>query len=197
MAFKNIQQQGFTLIELFVTVAILSLILAIAIPSFSSFSRAQALKTSAQTTVKSLTNARVEAMTSTFASSTVCWNLNPAAIAFPNGAAGQNIGPGELVVVEGNAPAALGQTITANALASSPQAVTVSDNDADNCIAFDAQGRLNPVGAILGFLFCPLDPALDQGVRDIAALRVEVNPSGRVALKQNTDATGLGTLNCP
>lgn len=187
-------QIGFTLIELMVTIAIVGILLAVALPSYSDFSRRQILKTSAQTLVKTLTNARVEAVTSGQGSSFVCWNLGDETIALPGGTGGETINAGQIVVFR-NTLTGVTETISATQLISFQQGVVITDTDADNCISFGPQGRLtlasSPGPNPFGFLICR------QGNDNTNSLRVEVSRSGRAASKLNSeDTTGLGVQDC-
>ena len=185
---------AFTLIELIVTIAIFSIVVAVALPSYSSFARKQNISISAKVLNKALTAARVEAVTSDQASSVVCWNFTGSEEQFPGGAEGQVVAPGEIVVARGTLDA-ITTIESANQVLTAQQSLTITSNEDDgdlDCVTFDAQGRLGDADELpLGFLVC-------RGVGDaLDSLRVEVTNSGRSSVKLNTNTTGWGVQACP
>lgn len=59
---KNSKTDGFTLIELMITLAVLAIILVIAIPNMSTFSKKQAVRSTADNILLSMVYARSEAL---------------------------------------------------------------------------------------------------------------------------------------
>lgn len=174
---------GFTIIELLVTILILGILAAVAAPSFSDFVERKRVEAGTDDIVKTLSAARVEAMTITARSVFVCWNATAANITVNTNV----ITPGELVVMEGVAPFPLISSVTLF-----EGNIVVTDNETvDDCIGFDFQGRMTELdtgagGApVLFFLFCR------EAGDNTDAMRVEVSPSGRPSKKLNTNATGL------
>jgi len=183
---------AFTLIEVMLTIAVLSIIVAVAIPNYADFTRKQNISISSKVLNKAFTTARVEAITSDQSSAVVCWNLGGAVIDFPGGVAGtQVIAPGSIAVARGTL-AGITTIESSNQILTSQQSLTITDNDNDDCVTFDAQGRLgNSNVSPLGFLICR------EAGDAIDSLRVEVANSGRSLVKLNTNTTGLGIQACP
>ena len=186
---RAMKQAGFTLIEALVTVAVLTVIVGLAAPSFSSFLDRQNIRAANQFGMKALTTARTQAMLVDAASSYLCWNLSNGVITVADTDTSYNLEPGQLIVVEGVA-GDFNEVITLGEISTGSN--VVFDNDADNCIGFDAQGRLtdssNP--AVFGMTFCRKNNDPED------ARRIEVNAAGRVTMKLNTDTTGLGVQTC-
>ena len=184
--------------ELMITVALLSIILAISVPLYGEFTRKQGVRVSAQVLLKALTSARIEAITSDQSSALVCWNNGAADINVPGTSTAQVIAPGEIVVAQGDLAATTNVT-SAQQLLSAQQSIVLMDNDDDDCITFDAQGRLGDStdASVFGFLICRQAAGSDQALANIDSQRVEVSASGRAVVKLNTDTTGWGIQQCP
>lgn len=180
--------RAYTLIEALVTVALIGVIVILAAPSFADFLQRQSVRADNQFALKAFNMARTQAMIIEEGATVVCWNNSGVNTAMSDGTTTFTLSPGELMVVEGT-PAAFDDIITTGQVAA--DANVVFDNDADNCVGFDSQGRLAGSSALtFGMVFCK-----DAGDTE-DAMRLEIIAGGRVAIKLNSDTTGLGSQSC-
>lgn len=179
------RSSGFTLLELLVTMGVLGVIVSMAAPSFSDFAARQTIKADVQRFSKILIAARSLAMTTKSASAVVCWNGNASDQTVEGVAV-----PAKTIVAYSGSRGALG-TLEATQAFAEDQSVYRA-NEADGCIGFDSQGRLNDntTAAPISFLVCrAAGDATD-------AQRIEVSITGRVIARPNTSTRGANVQSC-
>jgi type IV fimbrial biogenesis protein FimT len=140
----NAHQQGFSLLELMVSITIAGILLAVAVPAFSTFVRGTRLSGSARNFVVDFAQARNEAVlrattvsvcTSTNLSSCDASGWNSGRLIFVDGGAIGTVDGGDLI---------LGVTQPLNTILTT----TATGVAAANVISYSALGRLTGVGQI-------------------------------------------------
>lgn len=167
------RSSGFTMIELLITIAILGIILAFAVPSFQTMIENNRVTSEANTLLSAVNLARTEAI------------KRGAVVSVQHEGAG--FGDGYCVVVGALGASADCATASGNDVLvrefEAPNAVTVTDNGAGlGGVSFDGRGfRMAPGigGNFWVELEPPTCPAGDQRLR-----QVEVAPAGRASLSQ-------------
>ena len=183
-----------------ITILVLGVIIAFAIPNFNDYIGRQRVKAAAQNVAKLLSSARVEALVIDQPNVIVRWNNTNTDITIADTTTtpskDQTLPPGSMASMDGTNNRFINVIDYANT-----DTVNVS-NDNNSQINFNSLGRLGGVssGGIFAILFCK-----ERGNSD-DAIRVEVSATGRVSqkLKENdatgglsASATGPTSLNCP
>lgn len=188
--YRTMKAKGFTILELMMGVAVLGIVTALAVPSFADFIERQRIKSDAQRLTKTLQNARIQAMTTQAARSSVCWNDTASDITFAytnldGDAKNVDLKPREIAVFEGEV-GSLGQLLSVNTLVVEETEVLTNEND--GCIGFNAQGGLTEsAGANVNFAICR-----EEGNTDNAFI-VSVNRGGRVVSTESEVSSDCGT----
>jgi Tfp pilus assembly protein FimT len=138
---KTYQKDGFTIIELVVSVAFLGVITVLAAPSFAGFLERQRVATQSEVISTMLNTARSESV-ARLLNVDVCWNTGAAAV----DVRGYSVGAGQIAVLVGN-PA---QSIRDVEL--SDDGLFIDDNDDNDCVTFLPSGRFDTVSASSGNL---------------------------------------------
>ncbi|WDS36037.1 GspH/FimT family pseudopilin [Pseudoxanthomonas sp.] len=125
------QVRGFTLIELMVTVAVLAILLAIALPSFQQTLRSNRVATSTNALIGTLALARSEAIRSTHGAA-VCSSTNGTAC-------GGSWSDGYLVWADANGDGALAATETVLKFTRGNGDIAITGPG--NAVQFDSRGR--------------------------------------------------------
>jgi len=176
----HIQARGFTLLELMITVAILAILLAIAVPSFQGFMASSRLNAETNRIVGGINAARMEAVKT---------NQNVVICTSSNGTAcnGTSWASGWLIFIDNNRDAALnnGETILTKSNANTSTSAVGNTNVASN-LSFTGDGQL--AGVANGTIrVCIPTNAVNENARDIILNRV-----GRI----HTERKDLNAL-CP
>ena len=176
---KTVRQAGFTIIELFVAVALLGVIVTMAAPSFASFVERQRISAQAEIISVTLSTARAEAM-SRLATVNVCWNQTSGVVTVNS----FDMQPGQMVVLIGN-PAEVIRDVSL-----SDDGIFIDDTDLDDCVSFNSSGRFNTAsatGGVLAFGVCK-----ESGVATDSK-GVVLNATGRASTVNNSDGS---VINC-
>jgi len=127
---------GFTIIELMLTVAIIAVISAFAIPQFSDFIQRQRVKTTTEVINQTVSEARSNALTQ-LADVTMCWNFTNVQVDVDS----QAIPANSILVYIPASDDDAQMDLTLREISSG--STLVQDTDDDNCVSFDSQGRLD------------------------------------------------------
>ena len=176
---KTFRQAGFTIIELFVAVALLGVIVTMAAPSFAGFVERQRLSAQAEIISVTLSTARAEAL-SRLATVNVCWNQTASVVTVNT----FDVQPGQMVVLIGN-PAEVIRDV-----ALSDDGIFIDDTDNDDCVSFNASGRFNTASATGGSLVFGV--CKESGVT-ADSKGVVLNATGRASTVDNSDGS---VINC-
>jgi prepilin-type N-terminal cleavage/methylation domain-containing protein len=177
----NSQQSGFNIIELLTTMVVLAVLASVAAPSFSDFSKRQAIRGDNQIALKAFSTARMQAMVNAAASSFVCWNLTASDVNMTDSDTIHILSPGNIVVTEGTA-AAFDEAIMRGDIVA--KGAAAFSNDADDCIEFDSQGRMTAGTATA----TPLIVTFCRGINDVQdSISLAISASGRVSSQLNID----------
>ena len=158
-------QQGFTFLELFITVALMGLILASAVPNLSAYVERRQVTASAQGISDMLSLARGQAVARA-AITNVCWNEDDADRT--EAGSSETLVPGEFIVwtMEG------GDVEVLKRVQFSANNFLDADDVADQCVTFDRFGRSN-LAANNGFYVCRRENETN------GALEVQLDLAGR------------------
>lgn len=182
---KNIKQnQGFTLIELMLAIGLLSILMLIAMPNLSQFVQRQKLSTHSEMINSAFSVARAEAL-NRLQDVRVCWNpRSESADATVNGYA---IRPGMMVVL---VPITAATSEVIRDVEYDADDVFVDDDEADNCVTYDSQGRLDSFdGQSLVFGVCRWSGETQD------SRSVSISPTGRPVSRDNVNG-GVATIDC-
>ena len=156
------QQRGYTLIEVFITVALLAVIVAVAFPNLSEFVDRRRISAGAQEISDILSFARQYSV-SRNQNVRVCWNEQNEGTAGVRNVAGHQIEHGGFIAV----PQADQATLLDRSSLSGSRSV-IRENLEGRCLFFQGSGRSNKAGS---FFVCPADDEVDGAfeiVLDIA-----------------------------
>ena len=185
---------GFTAVELIITMAVLAILVAAAVPSLQTMIRRNGVASEANRIVASLQQARTLAIAGgPIAGICVAAPTTPCA-----GGTARNYGGGFMVVTSASplVAAFIAVPVTYNEANSNVRILTTSSTAAGNRVLFDRLGRLAEATLVtdgVAFTIC-WDGVSTAG---IPGVRISVNPSGRVqseeipptpACRQNTTA---------
>jgi type IV fimbrial biogenesis protein FimT len=181
--YKLYKQSGFTLLELLVSISVMVILMGVAAPSISRFLSKQRVATQVQVISSALSVARSEAINRSV-NVFVCWNPTNANINVTLDGTARTILVDELVVVAAGATAGTSELV--RNVSYSPDNLFVADDEADNCLSFDPQGRLADFTT----------PSLIFGVcrasgDDSDSRSVTVTLAGRAAIEDNTGGTQI------
>ena len=172
---------GFSLVELMVTITVMAILLAIAVPSFRDVIHRNHVSSSSNELLASLAYARTEAITRSqlvsmcpSSSGTSCaggtaFDLGWIVYTYPAGAASAN-------AAYDSAKATLLRATTART------GVSIQSKSA-TVITFGQQGQLKPSSPTLIFVTCYLDGGTGQSTNAVPAAQLDVNGSGSVTTK--------------
>ncbi|RBP52660.1 GspH/FimT family pseudopilin [Arenicella xantha] len=161
--------RGFTIIEVISALALLAVLVALAVPSFSDFMRRQNVKAQATNIGSIMSLARTTAI-SRGSVVRVCWNNTNSNITD----SGVIVEPGDMMAKV--APAEILQVVNYQV-----ESYFVDDDLVADCLNFDSQGRTT---AVVNFAVCSKKNLVDD------SLMVELGRMGRARVSKN------GTLDC-
>ncbi len=172
---------GFTVLEAMITVALISITASVAAPSLGEFYERQKLNVGAETINSALSLARSTAL-SDLSEVKTCWNKATALKTVD----GVGILPGRMAVFK------VDPSVVVNDFAFS-DSLFIDDNDGDDCVSFDTQGRLvlaSISGGTLLFGICKeAGELVDSKV-------VTVKQTGRALTRPNVLSNGTSQINC-
>lgn len=162
--------RGFTILELMISLVTLGVLTAVAVPNLSGFYNRQKISSQAESIGTALSLARSTALSEATATK-VCWNPGSSAKTVDG-----------FVIAAGNLAVLLGTSGEAVANIPYSDRVFVDDDETDDCMEFDTQGRLDissVSGTTLVFAVCR-----ESG--DTAASRsITVSQTGRALIQNN------------
>lgn len=170
---------GFTLLELLITIAILAILLAAAVPGFTTFIDNRNIKQRASAITDMLNTGRSTALTKG-AASFVCWNPTAGNLALPAPDNGIVLVPRQIVVIDGsensNDTRLLSQTTFP---ADNFNIVADVGGGGVTCITFNSQGRSDTAAR--------LAVCKDQG-QEADAITIRLNITGRTSVQDGNSA---------
>ena len=182
--------EGVTLIELMVTLAVVSVLLAVGIPAIGNLISTNRMSTAVNDLVSSLHLARSEAL-KTGESVSICASTNWDSDAPSCG--GIDLAGGWIVFVDDvndNNSVDAGELVV-QTHAPMPDSVDVT---APPTVSFSASGALeNPLLGDIDFLFCDSRGNLDTGGGIAAGRWVQVSPTGRPRVFSGVDQVDCGS----
>jgi prepilin-type N-terminal cleavage/methylation domain-containing protein len=174
------KSNGFTLIELFITLLVLAVVVTLAVPPFADFLERQRLSAQAEAISSTLSTARAESMTRV-EDIEVCWNQTNAAITRRSFV----LRPGQMAILSLDSPAEVMRDI-----AFSDEGLFIDDNDANDCVTFSPSGRFDTTTATFGFLTFGI---CKESGDTTDSKGVVLNATGRASTADNSDGD---IINC-
>ncbi len=171
---------GFTLLELLITIAILAILLAVAVPSFTTFIDNRNVKQRASAITDMLNTGRSTALTKG-AVSLVCWNQTAANVTLPEPDDGVVLVPRQIVVIDSSEDDADARLVSQTTFpADNFNIVTdVVGGGGATCITFNTQGRSDTAARMA---VCK-----DQG-QEVDAITIRLNVTGRTSIQDGNNS---------
>lgn len=172
MRIKQIQL-GFTLFEIVITLAVASILIGVAVPSFNSMSKSNNMTSTVNDLVYALNIARSEAMKSNSAS--VCVSSDQATCTTGAWTTGWIV----FNDLNGNCTVDAGENVI-KAVEATPNLISISVAPTDSCVTYAGNGFITPPGDVpLAFSFCDdrTGPQVGRTVNLIITGRPATTPS--------------------
>jgi type IV fimbrial biogenesis protein FimT len=184
---KNYSNKGFTIMELMLSMGVLAALIAIAAPNLSEFLQRQRVNSQAEAISSALSVARSQAL-SQLSDVTVCWNPSSSAVTRK----GHSIAAGNIAVLMGDTSTNIAGSQDVIADFAYGEDLFIADDEADNCVVFNDQGRLD-LGQVSGNTLV-MGVCIRSG-ENADSRSIVVGNTGRAVTNKNI-VSGTPTINC-